>query len=267
MKKIFMSMIIILMFFVSVAFSAPTKTYNVKSNNTNNKGYIFIGTGTQQGATQIGTFVNIKDVPELKGEKGDQGIAGLNGIDGLDGIDGFDGYTPIKGVDYFDGLNGVDGKDVDPATVTALQTTDVQLQNNIVAEKAERLVTNNQLNRRINDTNNKINDVSNRVSELERTQYVLESVFRIVDTKRIEIAPFVRQNFTRNKVDVVGARVTIKIGESYEEKLIRKINQRLDMIEKRLGNAPIMEKIIDQKGNVISLIISETGNMALRKEF
>jgi len=226
----------------------------IKDDNDGNKGYILINTGTLQGGNDVGHWTDIKDVLELKGEKGDigdtglqgiqgltgdrgeQGLQGINGIDGLNGEQGIQGdigdtgeqgYTPIKNVDYFDGLNGKDGKDVDPKEVKRLDS--------------------------------RIDDVSNRLSKLERTQFVLETSFRIVDTKRVTLRPFFRQNFTRNKIDVVGLKIDIKLGRSYEEKLIEKVNRRLDLLEKTIGNAPIIEKVIDTKGNIKSITISANG--------
>jgi len=101
--------------------------------------------------------------------------------------------------------------------------------------------------------------LDSRVSKLEETQYVLETSFRIVDTKRITLRPFFRQNFTRNKVDIIGLKVDVKLGQSYEEKLISKINSRLDVIEKTIGNAPIIEKVVDSRGNVKSISIVGNG--------
>jgi len=245
-----------------------------------------------QGIQGIQGLQGLQGIAGLNGKDGLSGINGINGIDGndgytpikgvdyFDGLNGIDGYTPIKGVDYFDGLNGtngLDGKDVDPVTVTNLQNTDITLQNNLDTEATirfdadalalnnvnreatARLNSDNYLNNRIDDTNTRINEVSSRVSKLERTQFVLETSFRILDTQRISLRPFFRQNFTAGKIDVIGLRIDVKLGKSYEEKLIAKVNARLDAIEKTIGKAPVIEKVVDEKGNVRSIRINGQG--------
>jgi hypothetical protein len=118
---------------------------------------------------------------------------------------------------------------------------------------------NDRQDKSINNLNSKVDNLDNRVNKLERTQYVLETSFRILDTKRITLRPFFRQNFTRNKVDVVGLKIDVKLGKSYEEKLIEKVNIRLDELGKAIGNAPIIERVVDNKGNVKSISIIGNG--------
>ena len=91
-------------------------------------------------------------------------------------------------------------------------------------------------NNTTNINNNKlaIREVDNRVSELEETQYVIETGIRIFDSKKLTVSPFTRYNFTRNKLDTVGIRFTIKIGLSYEEKLIEKQDLKLRELERKL---------------------------------
>jgi hypothetical protein len=232
----------------------------VTDDNNGNQGYIFVSTGENHGKESVGRWVDPSDAPELKGDKGDtgaQGDTGLSGKDGLNGIDGVkgvsgdkgaDGYTPIKNKDYFDGLNGLNGengKDVDSTTVT-------NLQNNINAESSARASADTQLS-------NRIDSLSNRLSKLERTQFVAEFDFRIYDSKRLTISPFFRTNFTRGKIDTVGVRFTIKLGRSYEEKLIEKTNARVDIIERKLGQTAIVEKELDTTGHVKSIRIIDGG--------
>jgi hypothetical protein len=119
----------------------------------------------------------------------------------------------------------------------------------------------------INNLNNAVDNLDNRVNKLEQTQYVAEAEFRVFDSKRLTIKPFIRQNFTRSKLDTVGVRFTIKLGESYEEKEIAKtnvkvdnINSRLVAIEKRLGQPAYIEKTIikDNKGRTTKTSIHIT---------
>lgn len=317
---------------------------NVQSNNDNNKGYVFVGTGETQGKTQIGTWT---DTEFLKGEKGDKGDKGEQGIDG---------YTPIKNIDYFDGLNGIDGKDFDPIEVIRLdnridnetlsredadnnlqkqinknnkrddrqdkkiqnntnkinketqqrkqadkeirtdlkqetkdrKSADKTLQKNINTETKERkiadrtekrerilgdkklqdninIVDSNSISRdtvlqdNINNVNSRVDNVSNRVDKLEKTQVIAELGVRIFDTKHLSVIPYLQQNFTRQKVSEVGVKCLIKIGKSYEEKLIEDTNSRVKALEKKMGGMPIITKVVDKKGNLISVRIEENG--------
>jgi len=223
--------------------------------------------------------INGKDgLNGLQGDPGIQGLQGFNGVDGTNGIDGKDGlkgdkgdkgakgdkgdrgktgkagYTPIKNVDYFDGLNGTNGvngengKDVDPEVVNNLQKEDINLKNNI------------------NSTNSRVDDLSNRVGRLEKTQVVAELGVRVYDSKHLSITPYIQQNFTRAKVSEIGVKFLFKIGKSYEEKLIENTNQRVKAIETRLGVSPVITRVVDKKGNVISIGIEENG-LSINGEF
>lgn len=172
----------------------------VKDSNNGNKGDILINSGKLVGKkNDIGEWVNIKNYPELKGKQGNQGISGKNGIDG---------YTPIKGIDYFD------GKDIDSKLVEILN-------NNICL------------------LNTKTNNLNNRLNKLEKTQYKIQTNFRIIDTKRISIAPYISHNFTRQKIDEVGIKITVKLCKSYEEKEIEKLQKEL----KKKENETLTNKV------------------------
>ena len=103
-----------------------------------------------------------------------------------------------------------------------------------------------------------MDNLSNRLSKLERTQLVAEFDFRIYDSKRLTISPFFRYNIGRSMVDTAGVKFTIKLGRSYEEKLIEKTNTRLSEIEKQIGHTPVIEKTIEN-GKVTSIRIIENG--------
>jgi hypothetical protein len=170
----------------------------------------------------------------LTGDKGDLGAKGDNGEKGNNGDKGDIGLQGLQGIQGLIGIQGITGKDVDPKEVKRLDNKNLE-------------------------QDNRINNLDSRIGKLERTQFVLETSFRILDTKRISLRPFFRQNFTRNKVDVVGLKIDVKLGQSYEEKLIAKVNARLDLLEKTIGNAPVIEKVVDKKGNVKSISIIGNG--------
>ena len=248
----------------------------------------------QQG---IAGYTPIKGVDYFDGINGVDGI-GVDGRDGLDGTNGIDGYTPVKGVDYFDGLNGLsitgekgnqgltgeNGKDVDPQIVTDLQNKDNtlqeninieqfnrihlgnDLQNNINSETTNRINTNNKLQDNINNTNSRIDDTNSRVSKLEGTQYNLRSELKFIRQKNIEVGLYNVFNSNRKTVSEVGINIVVGIGESYQDKENKRINMRLNNIEKKLGATTVIEKTLDSRGNIKSISIS-SGKVAVGGAF
>jgi hypothetical protein len=241
----------------------------------------------------------INGIDGLKGEQGIQGIAGIDGLNGLNGTD-FDPAEVIRLDNRID-VNTNDISTLDDNAVLYDINRNVFLENDltvkgslevlgIVDPEALILITQNTIpsedigtiyydngnvnsfmfkdesgwrnyGKELNNHESRLNDLDNRVSDLEKTQYVAESEFRIYDGKNLTISPFVRQNFSRNKVDTVGIRFTFKLGTSYEEREIAKTNARLDRTEQRLGSleerlgqpAYIEEtKVVNTKGKVIS---------------
>ena len=255
----------------------------VKDDNDGQAGYILVNTGTKNGQSDVGHWT---DASFLKGDKGDTGATGatgigLPGVDGKDGMDGFngldgkDGYTPVKGVDYVDGLNGIDGKDgldggpgkdglngADGANIKGDKGDQGNIGQAGVEGKAGKDVDPalvNSLTQTNTEQSQQINSLGSRLNKLERTQYVLNTSFRVVDTKRITLSPFFRQNFTRNKIDEVGLNVVVKLGQSYEERQINKINKRLAEIERVISNAPVVEKVVDAQGHLQSISVISGG--------
>lgn len=198
----------------------------------------------------------VKGDKGAKGNKGDNGLNGLNGVDGNNGLDGINGIDGVKGDK---GDTGANGKDVDPAVVNNLQNTDTTLQNNVNTEILDRQTADSHLG-------NRIDNVSNRVSKLERMQTKLQVGIRVYDSKRITVTPYISQNFTRGLVDEVGVRVTVKLGKSYEEKLIDKQNTRLSEIERKIGVAPVITQVVNEKGQTKSISITENG-LAVKGKF
>ena len=234
MKKRIVSLVVVGLLLVGIG---NIYAGGVTDDNNGNKGHILISTGVNHGSNSVGHLTDVKDVPELKGEKGDIGLQGEN------------------------------GEDVNPETVTELQDTDTELNNKI--DNTNINIKNN--TKQIQRQNTEINNINNRVGKLEQTQYKLQMEFRVIDTKRVTISPCISHNFTRNKIDEVGVRVTVKLGKSYEEKLIELQNMRLSAMEHKLAMPKIVlerEIVKDRKGNVISehFSISEN-NIQFKTQF
>lgn len=213
----------------------------------------------------------------IDGRDGAQGIAGQDGLNGQDGNNGIDGKDGIQGIQGDKGDTGADGKDVDPATVTNLQNTDITLQNNINTESIVRSNSNNilqtninnesttrfnadnALGQRIDDTNGRVDNLDKRVHRLEETKYLFETVVRLTDTRKTRLEIFDSYDVGHSSNFAIGVRFTYKMGKSFEEKMIEKTNKRIDMLEARIGYAPVIEKTVDSKGNVKSIHISQNG--------
>lgn len=205
MKKLAVVIAVTLLFVVSYnnLFATPQYT-NVKAENENNQGYIFVGTGEKNQGVQLGEWQDPTTIPTLKGEKGDigeQGIAGLNGIDGINGKDGLNG---INGLNGKDGLNGEKG-DTGEQGIQGVKG-DIGAK----GEQGERGFTGKGLK--------------------DRQEAQLE--VRILDTRKTATSIYYIRDFN-NQINTAGVKFTIKLGTSYEEREIKKLVERLNKIESK----------------------------------
>jgi hypothetical protein len=115
----------------------------------------------------------------------------------------------------------------------AREDGDNHLQNNIDNESAIRYKNDNDLQNNINNVNSKIDDTNNRVNDLEKTQTVISGEIRIYDGKKITVSSFVDYTTTRQTVERAGVKVVFKIGSSYEERELAKVNARLNKLEEK----------------------------------
>jgi len=267
MKKVFWLIILSMILITSIGYCASGAS--VTDNGGGNKGYILINDGTGQG--HRGTWTNVKDVPELKGDqgiqgvqgiqgtkgdkgdqgdkgiqgvkgdKGDQGIQGAkgdNGVNGIDGINGTDGKDGAHGLKGDQGDKGNDGLDFDPKEVT-------RLDNKIDTETTDRkdLDTkqsnwNTKQDNSINNLNNitanhedRLNNQNSRISALEDTQFNIESEVIIKQGRRYKLSAYNKYNFNRNVVGEVGVRVSIALEDSWETKELLKMQDRITQLE------------------------------------
>ena len=246
---------------------------NVMYSGVGNKGDIFVYNceKNDKSNTNIGTWVNPSDIPELKGDKGDKGDTGLQGIPGevgKDGVNGINGLNGEQGIQGFQGIQGDTGdkgdtgeagKDVDPTIVTNLQNTDTTLQNNINVEQFDRIQMNDNLQSNINSVNSRVDSVSNRVSKLEKTQYGVRTELKFIREKHLEVGVYSFYSGTRNTMAEVGLNVVIPIGESYIDRENKQINARLDRLEQKVGTTAVIERTLDSKGNIKSIRINDNG--------
>jgi tetrahydromethanopterin S-methyltransferase subunit G len=194
------------------------------------------------------------------------GVAGKDGLNGLNGIDGLNGTNGIAGLKGDKGDTGANGKDVDPALVTALQDTDTTIQNNAIIETTQRTNADTKLQNNINSVNSRVDDVSNRVSKLEKTQVNLRTEIKFIREKHLEVGVYSVYSTTRNTCAEVGLNVVIPIGESYQDRENKRVNARLDRLERKLGATTIIERTLDKKGRVTSISIGN-GQLSINGGF
>lgn len=133
------------------------------------------------------------------------------------------GKKDSNGIDkdyvYLDEIAGKDGKD------------------GIIPEKDLRQIKNNHYSTRVND---------GRLQYLEAIQLVVEGNVRVFDSRKWQADVFARYNYTRNKVDTIGARITFKIGKSSAERELdihkALIEKELEQIKEQLKNQGIFLK-------------------------
>ena len=239
-KQVLWLAIIGLFLFTSLAFAG-----GVTDNNNGNQGYILISTGENNGSNSIGHWTDVTTIPELKGE---QGIAGFDGVNGLDGLNGDKGDTGEQGIQGFTGEQGVQGIQGIQGLIGNIGNTGEQGIQGIQGVQGKTGVK--------GDKGDK-GDRGLRGKGL-KDQYKAGIGLRIFDTKRTQGEVAYYRDFNNNANEIV-AKITIKLGSSYEEKEIAKTNSRLANLEKAIGNAPVIEKVVDARGNTKSISISASG--------
>ena len=224
-----------------VAFAVP-QTDNVVVNNTGNAGNIFVSTGTSQGNNQIGTWADGSSF------KGDTGATGATGSQGEQGVTGKDGYTPIKDVDYTDGKDGEQG-------LQGLQGVAGQ-----IGEQGLQGLTgqtgsdgkNGELGKTGNDGKEGKQGLQGERGKGLEDRYEVIGEVRLLDTKKTTWSVYAGRDFNNN-VNIIGAKVTVKIGRSYYEK-------KIDALEAKV-NSMVPEQVTetitkDKDGNVVSIHMS-----------
>jgi len=237
MRKVIL-VVIGLFIFSSLAFAGQE---TIKDDNDGNKGDIFVNTGTQQGNNDIGHWTDITTIPELKGEQGIAGINGINGLNGIDGLNGDKGDTGQQGIQGFTGEQGIQGIQGIQGLIGNIGNTGeqgiqgVQGKTGVKGDKGDRGLRGKGL----------------------KDQYKAGVGLRIFDTKRTQGEIAYYRDFN-NQANEIVAKITIKLGSSYEEREISKTNSRLDRLEKQIGNSPTITKVVEN-GKTKSISISASG--------
>ena len=84
------------------------------------------------------------------------------------------------------------------------------------------------LQSQVNTTNNKVANLDNRVDKLEQVKVMADLNLRILDTKKYTVGLFDTWDGTNNRNFAFGARLTYKLGKSFEERTLEAQKKQLD---------------------------------------
>jgi hypothetical protein len=91
------------------------------------------------------------------------------------------------------------------------------------------------LQNQVNATNSKVANLDNRVDQLEKVKVMADLNVRILDTKKYTVGVFDMWDGTNNRNFAFGARLTYKLGKSYEEKVLEKQQLQIEALERVLN--------------------------------
>ena len=95
-----------------------------------------------------------------------------------------------------------------------------QLQSNIDSEAQTRAAGDAVLQNQVNTLNARTDNAEHRIDRLEQTKYLLEPTVRLYDSKHWQVQAFDSYDVRHGANFSLGARVMLKLGKSYEEKLL-----------------------------------------------
>lgn len=133
------------------------------------------------------------------------------------------------------------------------------LQNNINSVDSNSVGRDNQLQNGINSANDRINSDEKKIRQLEKPQGMVNFKVRLYDSKKIEINTFINTSVTRRNVAETGVEVVYKLGESYQDKALAKIQSRLDKLEG-------VQEVKERQSNS-EVYATENGGLGIRNKF
>lgn len=124
--------------------------------------------------------------------------------------------------------NGLNTTNTNVTNLSNKEASDVSgLQNGLNNEAATRASADQALQNQINNVNAQAQDNTNRIDRLEQTKYLLEPVVRLYDSKLWQVQAFDSYDVRHGMNSALGMRVMLKLGKSYEEKLLSKTNPEI----------------------------------------
>jgi hypothetical protein len=82
---------------------------------------------------------------------------------------------------------------------------------------------------------NQVNATNNRVDQLEKVKVMADMTVRILDAKKYTVGFFDMYDGTNQRNFAFGARLTYKLGKSYEETLLEKQEKQIEALERVLN--------------------------------
>ena len=264
---------------------------SVTDTNDCKKGNILIGTGKNTGGRSIGTWTDIKTIPELKGEKGDtgerglrgfkgdkgeqgiQGIIGERGIQGIDGKNGLRGYTGkqgVQGVKGYIGNTGKNGHKGDTGNEGEQGIQGIQGLRGIIGKKGDKGALDKEqvqnIDNRINNNTSNINNNKERIDTLEETDVCIVGEVDFIREKNYKVGIYGKYDIRHQEIPEVGLKITVGIGVSWEQRKIEEVEKRIKSLEKKLGYIGI-EPILEKTNNGWEMSISEEDTPKVLKRF
>ena len=105
----------------------------------------------------------------------------------------------------------------------------------IVDVDDKHIIWNKKQDKILNDHNNRLNDHENRINELEETQYNVEGVLRVLDTKKTTIEIYNTYDIRHSREVAVGVRFTYKFGKSYTDRKLEELENKINELQKKGG--------------------------------
>jgi len=255
---------------------------NVQDTNDGKAGDIFTYCG-EKGNNSLGTWVNPKDVPELKGDKGEKGDTGANGRDGLDGAKGDkgdNGDTGAAGKDGLNGLDGQDGRDGLNGSDGAKGDTGPAGKDGLDGVKGDQgdpgKAGNDGADGAVGPQGAKGTDGKTPVKNVDykdgdqgakgdtgltgpqgrglKDRYEIVGELRVLDTKHTTWSLQAGRD-VNNDNNIFQGRLTIKLGKSYEERRIEELEKKISTLVPDGSETTVIK---NEKGEVISMSIHDS---------
>ena len=87
------------------------------------------------------------------------------------------------------------------------------------------------LQNQVNATNSRLSSLDSRVDQLEKVKVMADMTVRILDTKKYTVGFFDMYDGTNQRNFAFGARLTYKLGKSYEEKQLEKQLHQIELLQ------------------------------------
>jgi len=114
-------------------------------------------------------------------------------------------------------------------------TADAVLHDNIANESSTRASADNALQ-------NKNNEQDGRLNKLEQTQQEVIGEVRVFDSKKWQVNVYSTYSATRSQVTNVGVKVTFKMGQSYEDRKIEELNDKVNALMHVISNREVPQE-------------------------